>query len=116
MGVYTDFMEAKKVRVFIRNFGKENFLWTECLQRNTIAVLDDEEIHRFWELGDRDGYVAYAQKHFKAAGGARYRSLSQVDGTTSTISCIVQTVIYGSTGSAVSFGGLILCLGSRIKK
>ena len=54
---------------FIANFGKENFAWPDCLARGTIAVLDDEEINKFWEARDRESYIAYAQKHLKTAGG-----------------------------------------------
>ncbi|MCO6416072.1 hypothetical protein JYK14_07795 [Siccirubricoccus sp. KC 17139] len=57
------------MRTFIANFGKENFAWPACLSRGTIAVLDDEEIHRFWEARNRQGYIAYARKHLKTAGG-----------------------------------------------
>jgi hypothetical protein len=56
---------------FIANFGKENFAWAECLSTSIIAVSDDEGVHHFWQAGDKEGYIAYAQKHFKTASGTR---------------------------------------------
>jgi hypothetical protein len=58
-------------RTFIANFGKENFAWGECLSNSIIAVLDDEGVHHFWQAGDKAGYIAYAQKHFKTASGTK---------------------------------------------
>jgi hypothetical protein len=33
------------MQVYIANFGRANFLWPECQDTGTIAVLDDEETH-----------------------------------------------------------------------
>ena len=43
--------------VYIANFGSRNWAWKECLQRNAIAVLDDERINPYWQRGDIEGYV-----------------------------------------------------------
>lgn len=57
------------MQVYIANFGRANFLWPECRERGTIAVLDDEEIHSFWLDRDPEGYFAYAQKHMTTNAG-----------------------------------------------
>lgn len=57
------------MNVFIANFGVSNWVWPECLRRGTIAVLDDELVHRFWQSGDREGYIQACQQHFRTASG-----------------------------------------------
>ena len=47
------------MRTFIANFGRENYLWPECLRRSTIATLEDEDLRPFWLAGDRDGYIEH---------------------------------------------------------
>ncbi len=55
------------MRVFIANFGQANYLWPDCLKRKTIATIDNEGVHRFWEARDRLGYIEYALAHMKTA-------------------------------------------------
>jgi hypothetical protein len=57
-------------KVFIANFGRQNYLWPECLARSTIATMNREATHPYWESGDRDGFVAYHLAQAKTAGGA----------------------------------------------
>lgn len=58
------------MKVFIANFGRGNAMWPDCLRDNTIATVDDLEVHPFWEARDRKGYIDYAVKHLKTAQGA----------------------------------------------
>jgi hypothetical protein len=53
------------MKVFIANFGTGNFAWGDCLQRSTIAVMIDVRVHAFWQQGDREGFVAEAQRVLK---------------------------------------------------
>ena len=50
------------MKVYIANFGTENWAWENCLKRSCIAVMDDTRVHPFWQRGDREGYIAEAQK------------------------------------------------------
>lgn len=45
------------MKVYIANFGSGNWAWPECLQRNAIAVMDDERVHPYWQRKDKAGYV-----------------------------------------------------------
>ena len=57
------------MKVFIANFGRANYLWPTCLERGTIATVDDVDVHPFWEARDREGYVAYSIAHKKTVRG-----------------------------------------------
>ncbi len=45
------------MRVFIANFGRENYLWPTCLAQGTIATLEAEDERPLRLAGDRDGYI-----------------------------------------------------------
>ncbi len=57
------------MKVFIANFGQENYLWPKCLELGTVATINNEILQPFWEGGDRPGYIAYALAHQKTARG-----------------------------------------------
>lgn len=57
------------MKVFIANFGRENYAWPECLARSTIATMNDVAVQRFWEAGDRENYVQNRMKNDKTAAG-----------------------------------------------
>lgn len=57
------------MKVFIANFGRENYAWAECLARGTIATMNDEAVHPFWVAGDRDGYINYSLANTRTAAG-----------------------------------------------
>lgn len=57
------------MKTFIANFGKANYLWPDCRGKSTVATLEDEDIHPFWESGDREGYIAHAIANKKSAAG-----------------------------------------------
>ena len=59
-----------RMRVFIANFGEQNYLWPECRRRNTVATFDDADVHRFWEARDRAGYIEYSIAHKTTVRGA----------------------------------------------
>lgn len=58
------------MRVYIANFGRANWAWPECLGRQAIAVMDDERIHRFWLVGDKEGYIRETQRVMRHADGS----------------------------------------------
>lgn len=50
------------MKVFIANFGRENYAWPDCLRRGTIATMNRIETQKLWEAGDREGYIRYQMK------------------------------------------------------
>ncbi|HYG29865.1 MAG TPA: hypothetical protein VD887_06595 [Allosphingosinicella sp.] len=56
-------------RIFVANFGRENFEWPGCLAGGYIATMQDERAHAYWETGDREGFVQFSIKHLKTAKG-----------------------------------------------
>lgn len=45
------------MRVFIANFGLQNFLWSECKRRPSIATLEPADMYPLRVAGDREAYV-----------------------------------------------------------
>ncbi len=45
------------MKVYIANFGRENYAWPDCLARSTIATMNDERVQGFWAAGDRESYI-----------------------------------------------------------
>ena len=56
-------------RVFIANFGRENYEWPNYLCRSTVATMNAEKTHSFWAAGDREGFIETTLKHEKTARG-----------------------------------------------
>jgi hypothetical protein len=57
------------MKIFIANFGNENYLWPKCLELGTVATINNEILQPFWERGDRKGFIAHALAHQKTARG-----------------------------------------------
>lgn len=57
------------MKVFIANFGRENYAWPDCLARGTIATMNDVAVQGFWEAGDRESYIQNRIKLHKTAAG-----------------------------------------------
>ena len=57
------------MNVYYGNLGRGNWAWQECLQRHSIAVMDDLRVHPFWKRGDREGYSAEAMRVLKGRNG-----------------------------------------------
>jgi len=57
------------MRIYISNFGKENWAWLDCLAHNTLAVMDDVRVHPYWLAKDQKGYVHEAKKYLKLSSG-----------------------------------------------
>jgi hypothetical protein len=56
------------MKVFIANFGRENYEWPECLARGTIATMNDVPLQRLWEANDRESYIRESMTKKTAAG------------------------------------------------
>jgi hypothetical protein len=64
------------MKVFIANFGRENYEWPECFARSTIATMNDVAVQRFWTTGDRDAYIQQCMKGKTARGIAPTRGVA----------------------------------------
>lgn len=64
------------MKVFVANFGEQNYAWPECLRRNTIATMNDVEAQPFWEAGDREGYIKSRMATLTAAGNHPTRAVA----------------------------------------
>lgn len=56
------------MKVFIANFGRENYEWPECKRRGTVATMNAVPAFELWRAGDRDGYIAGRMKETTWAG------------------------------------------------
>ncbi|ABA04051.1 hypothetical protein Nwi_0786 [Nitrobacter winogradskyi Nb-255] len=56
------------MKVFIANFGRENYEWPVCQTRGTIATMNEVSAQAYWESGDREGYILSRMKGKTAAG------------------------------------------------
>ena len=58
------------MRIFIANFGRDNFAWPDCLERSEVVTMQDERVHPFWRDDDRDGYIDFCVANLKTQKGA----------------------------------------------
>lgn len=56
------------MKVFIANFGRENYEWPECRRRGTVATMNAVPAFAQWQAGDREGYIAGRMKETTWAG------------------------------------------------
>ncbi len=57
------------MKVYIANFGRENYAWPDCLSRSTIATMNDVRVQHFWGAGDRESYIQDRMRLHKTAAG-----------------------------------------------
>lgn len=57
------------MKIFIANFGLENYLWPACLSRPSVATFEDEDTWPLWLANDRESYVARCIATKKTAAG-----------------------------------------------
>ena len=55
-------------KVFIANFGRGNYEWPVCLERNAIATMNGVAAQAYWASGDRESYIQLCMKGRTAAG------------------------------------------------
>jgi hypothetical protein len=56
-------------KVYIANFGRGNYEWPICKERNSVATMIHEESRPFYAVRDRDGFIDWCIAHRKAASG-----------------------------------------------
>ncbi len=59
------------MKVYIANFGRGNYEWPTCLERSSVATMNDLAGHEFWSNGDREGFIAHCVANVKTAAGIR---------------------------------------------
>lgn len=56
------------MKVYIANFGQENYEWPKCLSNSTIATMNEVGAQKLWEQGKKDEYIASRLNDRTAAG------------------------------------------------
>ena len=59
------------MKVFIANFGRQNYLWPECLAKSTVATINAIASHALWEAGDREGFIQHQLRYETTAAGIK---------------------------------------------
>lgn len=54
--------------LYIANVGQQNHEWPACLQRSTIATMNDLGAQQYWLAGDRENHIQSRRKGKTAAG------------------------------------------------
>jgi len=57
------------MKVYIANFGRENYEWPECKDKATVATMNDVKAQPLWEQGMREEYIDSRMKNDKSAAG-----------------------------------------------
>jgi hypothetical protein len=57
------------MKVYVANFGLENYEWPRCKTNDVVATMQDGRLHPFWVAGDRAGYIDYCTRELKTARG-----------------------------------------------
>jgi len=56
-------------KVYVANFGRENYAWPRCRDGATIATMNDEDTHPLWLANEKEAYIALCQEKRLTAGG-----------------------------------------------
>ena len=57
------------MQVFIANFGRQNYEWSVCKVRGTVATMNAVSVQHLWEVGDRKSYVENRMANDLTAAG-----------------------------------------------
>lgn len=57
------------MRVYIANFGEENYEWPVCKAKGTVATMNDIKAQPLWEQGKKEEYILSRMKNDKSARG-----------------------------------------------
>lgn len=83
-----------KYQVYIANFGRGNYEWPLCHERNTVATMIHADTKPFYDAGDRNGFIDWCIANRKAASGLTptravasrwYGAMETVENTTGDI-------------------------------
>lgn len=59
------------MKVYIANFGRQNYEWPICLERGTVATMNAVDAQKYWEANDRDGYISTRMANDTTAAGKK---------------------------------------------
>ena len=59
------------MRVFVANFGRQNYEWPICRERGTVATMNAVDAQKYWEAGDREAYVSSRMTNDTTAAGKK---------------------------------------------
>ena len=61
--------DEDSLRVYIANFGEENYEWPVCKAKGTVATMNDIKAQPLWEQGKKEEYIVSRMKNDKSARG-----------------------------------------------
>lgn len=59
------------MKVYIANFGRQNYEWPICRERGTVATMNAVDAQKYWEANDREGYVSSRMANDTTAAGKK---------------------------------------------
>lgn len=59
------------MKVYIANFGRQNYEWRVCRERGTVATMNAVDAQKYWEGNDREGYVSTRMASDTTAAGKK---------------------------------------------
>ncbi|WP_448327719.1 hypothetical protein [Sulfitobacter sp. M13] len=59
------------MKVYIANFGRQNYEWPVCRDRGTVATMNAVAVQRFWEASDREAYITNRMANDTTAAGEK---------------------------------------------
>ncbi|MAD53155.1 MULTISPECIES: hypothetical protein [unclassified Idiomarina] len=57
------------MKVYIANFGEQNYEWSVCKEKSTVATMNDVDAQPLWEQGKKEEYISSRIKNDKSAAG-----------------------------------------------
>ena len=57
------------MKVYIANFGRQNYEWPICRERGTVATMNAIDAQKLWESNDRESYIASRMANETTASG-----------------------------------------------
>lgn len=65
------FKRVPLMKVYIANFGRQNYEWPVCRKRGTVATMNAVEVQHLWEAGDREVYIQNRMASDMTAAGQK---------------------------------------------
>lgn len=62
---------GETLKVYIANFGRQNYEWPICRERGTVATMNAVDAQKYWEADDREGYVSTRMANDLTAAGKK---------------------------------------------
>ncbi|WP_108813571.1 hypothetical protein [Loktanella sp. Alg231-35] len=59
------------MKVYIANFGRQNYEWPICRERGTVATMNAVDAQKYWDANDRAGYVSNRMANDTTSAGKK---------------------------------------------